>query len=153
MKIRDIFEGWGEFWFYIIDHGRGCWYNVYEDELCLPHRYNEKIVEKAIIDYVNANNVDILKLPYIEGATPAMQFVYDQLEQNESNAHYYVERDDEPADWDIIGISKEEFEKQIDSDIIKYDLEDYIEKYDYGSILYICYNQLQYNFTEKVEEE
>lgn len=154
IEITDVFEDNDEdlVYFYVSDNGRGCWQNIEVDELkkYLPEKeYDfDKEIEGAICKWVN-DNLDISKLPNIEDATPAMRLLYKRVSTSENNMFYLdIEKGEDFNE--IYGMTQEEFKRQVDSDVKKYNLENVIDK-AYDGALYVCFGNLQSAFTEKVE--
>ena len=88
-------------------------------------------------------------LPQIEDASPALQYVFNDF-WNSENDNYFIEQDD--GSWDAIGISKEEFIRQIDQDIEKFHLEEAIVA-DSDDALYSVYPDLLAAFSTKNDEK
>ena len=150
-EISNVFEEDVFKYFYIKDNGRGCYFRVedYELEDYLPVKgiYTDEELHDAIYKWAD-KNLDISKLPCIEDATPAMRILYEQVSMSENNVFFLKEGEDFK---DAFGMTQKEFERQVDSDVEKYDLEDVVVKHD-SDALYGCYGNLQSCFTEKVEQ-
>ncbi len=89
---------------------------------------------------------DFSKRPHLEEASPAMQFIFDELEGSDSITHFV---DEENCDWEDLGLSREEFEKQIDTDIQKFGLDEVVCKYNSDGALYTCYGDLLCSFSRE----
>ena len=151
-EVLDIFEDYDDIYFYYKQDGRGCYYSVERSELN-PYLPDDKMctdddLSKAVEKWA-FKNVDISQLPHIEDATPAMRLLYKRISSSENNM-FFVDEDTE--DWqEQFGMSREEFEKQVDADVEKFNLENVVVKYGDDNILYSCYGNLQNSFTEKTE--
>ena len=151
IEISDVFEDDDVIYFHIAKNGRGGYQNVELNQLkkYLPHEEDntDEEFEKAICNWAK-DNLDISKLPHIEDTTPAMQYLYNRVSSSENNMYYL----DDVEDFnDELGMSQEEFEKQVDSDVEKYGLENVVVK-NFDEALYACFGNLQCSFTEKVEQ-
>lgn len=110
--------------------------------------------KKLLMDKILRDGFDPAKLPCIEDASPAMQHLWYNITDSD-NCMWFI--DDENPDlgkgyepWEVLELSKEEFQKQIDADIKKYHLEDVITKYEDEATMYTCYGDLQSKFSGKV---
>lgn len=111
-------------------------------------------IEEAIQYYIRNHNIHITSLPHIEKTSKALQYIFNQLSSSDNNMWFVGEEDDEPWKDQKLNLTKKEFETQLDNDIKKYKLEDYIEKgnpeWDHpfnDKLLYTVYGGLQGKFT------
>ena len=93
--------------------------------------------------YLESIHFDIESVPYYREASLAVQYLYKTIIHSDQTM-LFVEEDDEQL-WNILGLTKEEFEQQADSDIEKFGLQDVICKYDEGT-LYTIYGGFMSSF-------
>ena len=131
MQIRHFFTDENDLYIAISDKGRFCYW--YADVHDVAGNDDEVITKETIQEYLKVNNINILSLPHIEDATPALQDHPEECGNSE---------------WEDIGLTKEQFIEQVRSDIKKYHLEDVIAYMEDCSI-FTCYGGLQGMFTTK----
>lgn len=93
-----------------------------------------RAAELLLADTTLAENFS--ERPCIDDASPAMRNLFDNMESAEAITFFDLEGDEE---WKNLGISREEYERQIDSDIQRYGLDGIICKYNDEDCLYTCY--------------
>lgn len=164
LKVVSAYEDNELVWAEVAEHGRMAYIDIGKDELFFVRKYgvcpDPKLpyeeYERELCHDVSlvlqdrakeGNPVDIAGMHHITEANPATRYLYDQVYESENSMHF-VEYDDAP--WEDIGISKEEFERQVDEDILKFHLADVIEK-DTEDCLYTCYGNLASVFS--IDEE
>ncbi len=149
MKINNnlIFDG-DMVWACIEEKDRWCYWGEYAETIndALGLDKDETITIKNYEEFLKKSNVDITKLPRIEDTTPAMQYIYSNIVNSENNMWFVEYPDENGGEWDELNLTQEEFEKQIDSDIEKFKLYNYITKNE-DDALYTAYGGLQYQFT------
>lgn len=118
------------------------------EELVDPDMTKEKQQARAA-ELLAADNTmqDFSKRPHIEDASLALQALYDAMESAEAAIYFDLE---ENRAWDNLGLTREEYEKQIDEDIEKFGLEGIVCKYNTGEMesLYTCYGSFLYHFSK-----
>lgn len=90
---------------------------------------------------------DFSKRPHLEDASLALQALYDAMESAEAAIYFDLEGN---RAWDTLGLTREEYEKQIDEDIETFGLEGIVCKYntDEKEALYTCYGAFLYHFSK-----
>ena len=90
---------------------------------------------------------DFSKRPHLEDASLALQALYDAMESAEAAIYFDLEGNQA---WDTLGLTREEYEKQIDEDVEKFWLEGIVCKYNTGETeaLYTCYGSFLYHFSK-----
>ena len=144
MKIKSYMIDKKDIYIDIVDNNRECiWHENLSD---IPKKDRVPTVEE-LEAFMKKANIDILKLPEIEEASPALCMVYASTVSSEHNM-YSVEKPNEygDGDWTSIGLSMNEFVEQIKYDIKKYNLESCITK-GIGNALFTCYGGLQECFS------
>ncbi len=104
---------------------------------------NLKDVAKIFTDYIQEHITDINSLPHITEANLATKYLYKNLYEG-SGDMFFVENYDTP--WEDLNISKEEFIRQVDEDVERFNLQNVIEKQSYDC-LYTCYSDLSVRFS------
>ena len=133
-------------WAYIENQERACWYGIKEE---IPNR--EELADAFILAVVERDGFDPATLPHIEDQDKAVQALWHNVSDSENNMWFvempeYTGGDD--PDWIRCGLTKEEFERQVDAAIEKYHLEDVIVKNE-NDALYTCYGSFQSAFSEE----
>jgi len=107
---------------------------------------------KLLLDKIIRDSFDPAKLPRIEDASPAMQYLWHNITDSD-NCMWFVDNDEFEFSsyYEDLKLTKEEFQKQVDADIKKYHLEDVITKYEDATAMYTCYGDLQAKFSGRVE--
>ncbi len=131
-------------WAYVENQGRACWYGIKED------LDEEETSDADILAIIGSNGFDPATLPHIEDQDKAVQSIWRDITDSENNMWFvempeYTGGDD--PDWIRCGLTKEEFERQVDTAIKKYHLEDVIVKNE-DETLYTCYGDFQSAFSE-----
>ncbi len=111
-----------------------------EQELALA----EKLLRAA--DSIN----DFSKRPRLENASPALQALFDEMENADSITYFVSDKD---RVWEDLGLSREEYENQIDGDIKKFGLDGIICKYNDEDALYTCYGDFLCSFTKSLGKD
>ncbi len=108
---------------------------------------------KLLLDKILRDGFDPAKLPYIENASPAMQYLWHNITDSD-NCMWFVDNDEFEFSsyYEDLKLTKEEFQKQVDADIKKYHLEDVITKYEDATAMYTCYGDLQSKFSGEIHE-
>lgn len=103
---------------------------------------------KLLLDKILRDGFDPAKLPHIEDASPAMQYLWHNITDSD-NCMWFVDNDEFEFSsyYEDLKLTKEEFQKQVDADIKKYHLEDVITKYEDATAMYTCYGDLQSKFS------
>ncbi len=94
--------------------------------------------------------VDFSKRPRLEDASPALQNLFDEMESADAITYFDLE---ENAEWENLGLSREDDEKQIDEDIQKYGLDGIVCKYSEEDSLYTCYGDFLCYFSKSSGKE
>lgn len=118
------------------------------EELVAPDMSKEKQQALAAELLVADNTMqDFSKRPHIEDASLALQALYDAMESAEAVIYFDLENN---RAWDNLGLTREEYKKQIDEDIEKFGLEGIVCKYNTGETeaLYTCYGSFLYHFSK-----
>lgn len=152
----DFFENPSIYWALVVQNNRAA-YVPFEAEaiekkvsrlnLSTDEGYQELC--DVCLSCLKEKGFNISALPKIEDASPALQYVFNDFWSSE-NDNYFIEQDD--GSWDVIGISKEEFIRQIDQDIEKFNLQEAIVA-DSDDALYSVYPDLLAAFSTKNEEQ
>ena len=134
-------------WARVVHNNRYCYWgckakDVFPDNLDFYDGCEQK--SKLLLDKIIREGFDPAKLPYIEDASPAMQQLWRNITDSNNNM-WFVE--DEES-WVDLGLTKKEYQKQVDTDIKKYHLEDVITRYE-DEAIYTCYGDLQSKFSGK----
>lgn len=79
---------------------------------------------------------DFSQRPRLEDASPALQVLYDEMEGANSTTYFDFEKN---QSWENLGLTQEEYETQIDTDIEKFGLDGIICKHKDDDVLYTCY--------------
>ena len=147
MQIRHFFTDENDLYIAISDKGRFCYW--YADVHDVAGNDDEVITKETIQEYLKVNNINILSLPHIEDATPALQYLYREVMASDYSM-YFVDHPEEcgNSEWEDIGLTKEQFIEQVRSDIKKYHLED-VSAYMEDCSIFTCYGGLQGMFTTK----
>lgn len=159
MTVESIFSNFDAddvVWGYVTENGRSCYRGINIDDL--PGDFGDPnddspMQREIFCDILKKQGFDFTAIPHIEDATPAVQLLWKEIMGSE-NCMWFVEDDSDYYGynpWDEIGITREEFERQVDSDIEKYGLQDVIVKYD-DDTLYTCYGDLMSSFTGIISE-
>ncbi len=145
-----------QIWALVVHDGRYCYWgcktkDVFFDNLDFYNGCEQG--KRLLLDKIIHDGFDPAKLPYIEDASPAIQQLWYNVTDSE-NCMWFV--DDENLElgegyepWEVLKLTKEEYQKQIDTDIKKYHLEDVITKYEDTFTTYTCYGGLQTKFSGK----
>ena len=80
---------------------------------------------------------DFAQRPRLEDASSALQALYDEMESADSITYFDLEKN---KSWENIGLSRDEYKKQIDSDIEKFNLDGIVCKNNDENVLYTCYS-------------
>lgn len=102
--------------------------------------------KKFLLGKIIRDGFDLVELPHIEDASPAMQQLWKNI-MNSDNNMWFVDDTPEDGEWEELGLSKDEYQAQIDADILRYHLKDVITKHEDESIMYTCYGDLQSRFS------
>ncbi len=151
----DSFDEPDIYWAMAIDNGRASYVPIPAEEIenRLPDGnlsstdYDKQLCE-VCLSYLQDHNFSLSDLPEIEEASPAIQSIFEDFWCSE-NDNYFIE-EDQPSFWEDLHLTKEEFIRQIDSDIEKFNLYDAIEKDDYDA-MYCVYPELLSSFSTKTE--
>jgi hypothetical protein len=142
------FDDEGEqIWALVVHNGRYCYWGC-KTESVFGHTVNcdSALGNKLLLAKILHDGFDPDSLPHIEDVSPAMQRLWRDITDSDNNM-WFVE--DEEESWNELGLTKEEYQRQVDADIKKYRLEDVIEKYEDEDTLYTCYGDLQSRFSGK----
>lgn len=144
-------------WARVVHNNRYCYWgckakDVFPDNLNLYDGCERG--GKLLLDKIIRDGFDPAKLPYIEDASAAMQYLWHNITCSD-NCMWFVDDDefDFSGYYEDLKLTKEEFQKQVDADINKYHLEDVITKYEDATVMYTCYGDLQSKFSEKYADE
>lgn len=150
-KILDIVEDGDTTYLLLEEENRHCYYPVDTKDI---EGESDEEVNSNIIKYIRKNNIRIKSLPHIENTSKALQYVFDQLCSSDNNMWFIGPEDDQPWDQQNLDFTRKKFETELDADIKKYKLENYIEKGDpewnhpfNDKVLYTVYGGLQGKFT------
>ena len=150
IHVADWFydEDGEQVWARVVHNNRYCYWGCKINDV-FPPGYdefggNKELSDKLLLDKIFRDNFDPAKLPYIEDASPAMQQLWRNITDSNNNM-WFVE--DEES-WVDLGLTKKEYQKQVDTDIKKYHLEDVITRYE-DEAIYTCYGDLQSKFSGK----
>ena len=144
----------GQIWARVVHNNRYCYWgcktkDVFPDSQDFYDGCEQG--SKLLLDKILRDGFDPAKLPYIEDASPAMQQLWYGITDSDNCMQFVDDIDsdysegDEP--WEVLTLSKEEYQAQIDADIKKYHLEDVITKYEDEATMYTCYGDLQSEFS------
>lgn len=139
-------------WVHVVHNNRYCYWGCKTNDI-FPPNYDgdyddDKKSKKLLLDKIIRDDFDPAKLPHIEEASPAMQYLWHNITYSE-NCMWFVDDEEKLefstsyGDWKL---TKEEFQWQVDTDIQKYHLEDVITKNEDGA-MYTCYGDLQSKFS------
>jgi len=140
-------------WARVVHNNRYCYWgckakDVFPDNLDFYDGCEQK--SKLLLDKIIREGFDPAKLPYIEDASLAMQYLWHNI-TNSNNCMWFVDDEEKIefstsyGDWKL---TKEEFQRQVDADVEKYHLEDVITKNE-DEAMYTCYGDLQSKFSGK----
>ena len=90
-------------------------------------------------------DADFSKRPRIEEVSPAMQNLFDEMESSDAITYFDLL---DNCEWENLGLTREEYEKQIDTDIEKYGLGDIVVKDEDEDALYTCYGDFLCAFSK-----
>lgn len=170
LKVVSAFLAEGVVWAEVADQGRMAYFSFSKEDLYdenylkdddIPDSRDEyevmlrDAIKQFLVDF-HPNNLNgqlnIAGLHHITEANPATRYLYEQVYKS-GNGMFLVEpgcnytyEDYDIAPWDKIGLPREEFERQVDEDILRFHLADCIEK-KVGDALYTCYGSLSSAFT------
>ena len=119
----------------------------------MPFRAEETLKRASeLLRADNSIDENFSMRPHIEDASPALQLLFDEMESFSDSITYFVEENDQI--WEDLGISRQEFEQQIDSDIEKFGLSECVCKLaDDEATLYTCYGNLLCSFSKSYSRE
>lgn len=149
MRIVGCFPDVGDetIWAYVENQGRACWYGIKEE---IPDK--EELADAFILAVVERDGFDPATLPHIEDQDKAVQALWYNISDSENNM-WFVDMpehtDGFSPDWELCGLTQEEFERQVDAAIKKYRLKDVITKNKDEGVLYTCYGNFQSAFSEE----
>lgn len=74
-------------------------------------------------EIVNRLDVSLSNRPKIEDASPALQYIYQEILDADGECYFVPTAEDDSYIFDRLGLTEEEFERQVTEDIAKYDLD------------------------------
>lgn len=74
-------------------------------------------------EIVNRLDVSLSNRPKIEDASPALQYIYQEILDADGECYFVPTAEDDSYIFDRLGLTEEEFERQVIEDIAKYDLD------------------------------
>ncbi len=140
-----------QIWAHVVHNNRHCYWGCKVNDvfpLNYSEYYDDEKDRKLLLDKIIRNGFDPAKLPHIEEASPAMQYLWNNITYSK-NCMWFVDDEEKIefstsyGDWKL---TKKEFQRQIDADIQKYHLEDVITKNE-DEAMYTCYGDLQSKFS------
>ena len=119
--------------------GETCYTSIVSDEYILHGGDMDDLHSQASYhvceQLLRECNFNVENIPSVSLATPAVQYLMKQIRFSEQTMLFIEEED---MVFNILGIAKEEFEKQVDSDVEKFGLQDVVVKNEDGT-LYTIY--------------
>ena len=149
LVIEAVYIDMDKAWIRVIDRGRAC-YIIMDSEKVYELMDKGAYEENRYIpirDYFRNHGVDILKKHHIENVFPATKFLWEEVVSSETGMCFIYPHNEDI--WQSLGITRKEFEAQVDADIMSYGLENSIVK-NKDDALYTCNSNLQSIFTEAV---
>lgn len=145
MKIEDFFTDEDLLYIAVSEKGRFCY--LYAEIKDVVGNDEEVITKETVMEYLDRNNINILSLPHIEDASPALRYLYKAVMESDYSM-YFVEQPEEDGncEWEEIGLTMEQFIEQVQADVKKYHLEDEVV-YKEDMAIFTCYGGLQSRFT------
>ena len=150
MKIRDIYmEDCDDsvLWVCVANkRGETCYTSVVSDEYILHGGDMDNLHSQASYHVcerlLRERNFNVENIPSVSLATPAVRYLMKQIRFSEQTMLFIEEED---MVFNILGIAKEEFETQVDSDVEKFGLQDVVVKGEDGT-LYTIYGDFMGRF-------
>jgi hypothetical protein len=139
-------EDWA--WVEVVDRGRTCYVSMdpKKARIMLDNGRREGNIYLPIQNNLRIRGLDITKKPHLEDAFPATQYLYREVKRSETSMCFVNDSDE--YIWENHDVTREQFEAQVDADVLSYGLGNIITKNEDGA-LYTCYGDLQSFFTEE----